>query len=99
MNRVLFSKRFHIFNFPVTVLITFCVSMIFFGCGSFDTNETDFAKAHLEGMIYDYHNNPCAGVEISVDNTPASVSDVNGRFTLYNLSRGNHTVRISKKEE
>ncbi|RPJ06949.1 MAG: hypothetical protein EHM28_08880 [Spirochaetaceae bacterium] len=98
MNNVRFSETRFIDRLLPVVFAISTFAGLFYGCGSYDTNEAIFTQAHLEGMIYDNHNNPCAGARISADNGPAFVSDVNGRFTLYNLSRGIHEIAVVKKE-
>jgi tetratricopeptide (TPR) repeat protein len=80
----------------IGIAVTLFVS--FFSCTSYlNTNLEEFASADLLGMIYDNNNQACPGVRITVDGWTGPVSDVNGRFTLVNLSRGKHALSVKKE--
>lgn len=71
------------------LLLTGCPSMA-------DRAITDFSTADLHGMIYDYHGQPCPQVHIRFDDRNGPTSDINGRFVLKNLSKGAHSITLSK---
>ncbi len=57
----------------------------------------DFEKAALSGMVYDYENRPVSGVSIFIDEKFIISSDVNGRFILPDVKRGEHVLEFRKK--
>ncbi|MFP4364414.1 MAG: hypothetical protein ACLFR1_11180 [Spirochaetia bacterium] len=54
-------------------------------------------EAPLFGMIYDAYNEPCPDASIIIDQQEAAVTDINGRFTISSLARGEHIIRIVKE--
>jgi tetratricopeptide (TPR) repeat protein len=66
------------------------------GCGSVPLS-TDFFLAPVDGKIFDDNNEPCPDVAISVDNGAPVKSDINGRFVIPSLSKGTHTIKITKE--
>jgi tetratricopeptide (TPR) repeat protein len=74
------------------------IMTVFFSCESYiNTQLIEFASADLLGMVYDNHNQACAGIRISLDGNSGPVSDINGRFTLPNIARGRHTLTVKKE--
>ncbi len=74
------------------------IAAALFSCASYlNTQLEEFANADLLGMIYDNDNQACSGVRVTVDGLTGPVSDVNGRFTLPNLSRGKHALSVKKE--
>ncbi|HEQ72070.1 MAG TPA: hypothetical protein ENN69_06235, partial [Spirochaetia bacterium] len=69
----------------------------FVSCRSFLNTKEDFKNADLHGMIYDAHNQMCSGVQLLIDGTRGPLTDVNGRFTIYDLSKGAHEVTLKKQ--
>lgn len=70
-----------------------------YGCTT--TEERDhasFEEAPLFGMVYDYNGQPCAGAIISIDAETQIITDINGRFVVQSLSKGNHNVNVSKQD-
>jgi tetratricopeptide (TPR) repeat protein len=79
-------------------LLLIAFTGLFFSCASYlNTQLEEFTTSDLLGMIYDNHNQACPGVRVSVDGFTGPLSDVNGRFTLPNVSRGAH--KLSAKKE
>jgi tetratricopeptide (TPR) repeat protein len=56
----------------------------------------DFQTAPLFGMIYDYDNKPCPDVKTTVDGEEGPTSDINGRFVIRSMSRGEHRITCMK---
>jgi tetratricopeptide (TPR) repeat protein len=54
-------------------------------------------RVALNGMVYDFDNRPVSDAEISVDGHPVTRSDINGRFSLGEISFGQYKVDVSKK--
>ena len=74
-----------------------CAALLALSCAS--QKEADgmtFDTAPLFGMIYDADNQPCAGVQLSVDGSNGLTSDIRGRFVVPDLTRGTHTVMAAK---
>ncbi len=60
----------------------------------------DFLQADFIGIVYDSENRPCRGAVVRADGKDkySSITDIDGRFVLPGLSRGNHTLRLSKDD-
>jgi hypothetical protein len=85
-------------NKPGFILLVSCILALLAGCSSLaDKAVTEFSVADLHGMIYDYHSQPCANVNIRIDNRKGPSSDINGRFVLKNLGKGTHHISFSKE--
>ncbi len=81
-----------------TVLILAACLVLACSCNTYlSTKPEEFASADLFGMIYDHHNQACPGVRVSIDGAAGPLSDVNGRFTLPNISRGRHAISVKKE--
>ena len=73
-----------------------CLSFLFFlSCAT--KNPRDFESAPLYGMVYDYDNQTCTDVLIRVNEEHETKSDINGRFVVTDLSRGNHQITAIKE--
>jgi tetratricopeptide (TPR) repeat protein len=57
----------------------------------------EFTSSPLIGMVYDGEQKPCAGVLITVDGQAGPRTDVNGRFVIDALERGDHLLRAEKE--
>jgi tetratricopeptide (TPR) repeat protein len=58
----------------------------------------DFSQAVLLGIIYDYDNTPCAGASVILDGGEDRFeTDINGRFAIPLLARGEHTIAVKKQ--
>lgn len=57
----------------------------------------EFSKAPLFGMVYDTENRPCSGARVVVDEQEGPRSDINGRFVIQSLSRGEHRITVAKE--
>ncbi len=80
------------------LFLVFCIPVLLAGCSSLaDKAVTEFSIADLHGMIYDFHSQPCANVNIRIDNRKGPASDINGRFVLKNLAKGTHSISFSKE--
>jgi hypothetical protein len=71
------------------------VLMFFSGCETGPISQ-NFLVAPLEGKIFDYDNTPCSEVQIFIDKNSVTSSDINGRFVIPNLTKGNHELRATK---
>ncbi len=63
-------------------------------------NQSDlqFDKAPLFGMIYDLDNKACSGVDLILDGTQSTTSDIKGRFFLSDVKQGTHTIRAAEAD-
>jgi tetratricopeptide (TPR) repeat protein len=57
----------------------------------------EFDRAPLVGMVYDEEQKPCAGAQITVDGGEGPRTDINGRFLIDALERGDHRIGVSKQ--
>jgi tetratricopeptide (TPR) repeat protein len=73
------------------------VVLLLMACASEQkVDDLSFESATLFGMIYDVDNQPCAGVSVNIDDGPACVTDIRGRFVVQNLKRGEHSITATK---
>jgi tetratricopeptide (TPR) repeat protein len=57
----------------------------------------EFNSAPLVGMVYDQEQKPCAAALITVDGEVGPRTDINGRFVIDALERGDHRLGASKE--
>lgn len=57
----------------------------------------EFTSSPLVGMVYDLDQKPCAGALITVDGQEGPRTDINGRFVIAALRRGEHLIKVSKQ--
>jgi len=74
------------------------VFTIISGCKSVDDGGfSQFDEAPLFGMIYDSESSPVDGALVVLDDGESSQTDINGRVLFGSVSRGEHSVAISKE--
>ncbi len=74
------------------------VSLVLISCRTMNNSKPEqFTEAPLFGMIYDSNSSPAAGAKVILDGKDSAMSDINGRFLLYNVSRGPHILVIQKQ--
>ncbi len=73
-----------------------CV-LLLFSCVSQKKNDLTFERAPLFGMVYDEDNQPCAGVQLSLDGIEGPATDIRGRFVFADLARGDHALICRKQ--
>jgi tetratricopeptide (TPR) repeat protein len=56
----------------------------------------EFTEAPLFGMVYDYDQKPCPAAAVHVDGQERARTDIDGRFVIVDLSRGEHRVGVRK---
>ena len=61
-----------------------------------EARVTSFRTAPLFGVVYDHDQRAVAGALILVDGTEGPRSDIEGRFVLRTLERGEHVVQVRK---
>lgn len=97
-------KKIFVLIFLISILLISCKTQQ----GVFKNKELgEFEFSNLPGMIYDAQNRPCSRVSVSVWKSDVisseetliktSESDINGRFTILGLERGNYRV-VAEKE-
>ncbi len=68
------------------------------GCKSVDAGGfSQFSEAPLFGMIYDSESSPVVGARVLLDDEKYSQTDINGRVLFSAVSRGDHSVVITKE--
>lgn len=81
------------FIFCILVVLT-----IISGCKSIDNDSfNQFEQAPLFGMIYNSESSPVAGAVVVLDDVKSSQTDINGRVLFGEVSRGEHSVLITKE--
>lgn len=87
------------------VLLLFsAVSLMALSCKTTE-DPTDFELSNLPGMIYDGDNRPCERVRVEVfrltyegeEQLYSVETDINGRFTLPGLDRGDYRLSAEKR--
>ena len=56
----------------------------------------EFETAPLFGMVYDQDNRPCPGARVTVDGEDGPRTDIDGRFIVQELARGEHVLTVSR---
>ncbi len=74
--------------------IIIAAAFILISCATKPNTLIEFDKAPLYGMIYDSDNNPLDGVRIKIQTVEIkeAVSDIEGRFVISELKKGDHTL-------
>ncbi len=67
------------------------------GCATKLPIMTEFDKAPLFGMIYDADGVPVHNASVLINGETGPLTDINGRFVIPNLPRGNHILVIHKE--
>jgi hypothetical protein len=62
-----------------------------------DGGFSQFGEAPLFGMIYDSESSPVGGALVVLDDEKSSQTDINGRVLFGAVSRGEHSVVITKE--
>lgn len=81
----------------ISFLIGLLVVLFLTGCATNTKDPTFFEEAPLYGIIYDYENRPVKGVVITEDGNIIGESDINGRFYLADMEKGDHTLIFEKE--
>ena len=86
------SARRFFFALPLVLLLASasCVSQR-------EQKLREFQKAPLFGMIYDHDQKPCPAAAVRVDGGERAQTDINGRFTIVDLARGEHRIEVRKQ--
>jgi len=61
-----------------------------------EARVTSFRTAPLFGMVYDHDQRAVPGALVLVDGEEGPRSDINGRFVLRSLARGEHVIEVRK---
>lgn len=61
-------------------------------------NTLKYEKISINGMVYDFSNRPVSNYSIIIDDEPSSITDINGRFAISKIKRGNYKIRGTGKE-
>jgi len=81
---------------PVPLVLILALSLS--SCVSYQERRLrEFNRAPLVGMVYDQEQKPCAAAQITVDGKEGPRSDINGRFVIDALERGDHQIGVSKE--
>jgi tetratricopeptide (TPR) repeat protein len=80
------------------VLLALVLALSLSSCVSYrERRLREFESATLVGMVYDQEQKPCAAALITVDGKEGPTTDINGRFVIDALERGDHLIRVSKE--
>jgi tetratricopeptide (TPR) repeat protein len=80
------------------VLLVFLLALSSSSCVSYrERRLREFRSAALVGMVYDQEQKPCAAAQLTVDGRKGPQSDINGRFVIDALERGDHRIGVSKE--
>ena len=78
-------------------LVVVILGFQFLACTSVPEDPQDFEKASLYGMVYDGKNSSVGHALIQLDQSFETISDINGRFSFQDVSRGYHEITITKE--
>lgn len=82
---------------PMFVVAALTLVLLASSCVTYrEKRLREFASSPLVGMVYDLDQKPCAGALITVDGQEGPRTDINGRFVIDALRRGEHLLRVSK---
>jgi len=56
-----------------------------------------FAKAPINGMVYDFDNRPCPNVTVRLNDKFVIRTDINGRFTFLGMPPGTYALQLDKQ--
>ncbi len=80
------------------VLLVLLLALSLSSCVSYQERRLrEFNSAPLVGMVYDQEQKPCVAALISVDGREGPRTDINGRFVIDALQRGDHRLKVSKE--
>jgi tetratricopeptide (TPR) repeat protein len=86
-----------LFQRPLPTLMLLLFPVVFISCSTLKKeNLSRFESSSLFGMIYDYENRPCSEVQVTIDGKEGPTSDINGRFIIQSLTRGEHQMTFTK---
>jgi hypothetical protein len=77
---------------PIALLLG---CLLVFSCASTPVREEP-PRMVLQGMVYDRSGMPVAEARIGLDGAAAGVSDINGRFTIAEVSIAPHDITVAK---
>jgi tetratricopeptide (TPR) repeat protein len=86
-------KRLLILGVAALTLVLFASSCVSWR----EKRLREFTSSPLVGMVYDLDQKPCAGALITVDGQEGPRTDINGRFVIAALRRGEHLIGVSKQ--
>jgi len=69
------------------------------GCLSLPEDPRQFDTATLQGVVFDGSSRGVQGFQITLDNNNKVVSDINGKFTFSQVSRGQHKLVAEKVQQ
>jgi tetratricopeptide (TPR) repeat protein len=80
------------------ILLALVLVLCLTSCVSYrERRLREFDRSALVGMVYDQEQKPCAAALITVDGQEGPLTDINGRFVIDALERGDHLVGVSKE--
>ena len=85
-------------SMPCKALTALSALLILFlsACHTTPPMPTEFEAAPLLGMIYDAEGSPVAGARVRIDEEEELLSDINGRFFIPSVTRGDHMITVAK---
>ncbi len=78
------------------LIFTMLIALLVISCSTLE-NPLQFDEAPLYGMIYDYQNRPVKSVQIMEGIIILGESDINGRFYLNQMRKGEHDLRFIRE--
>ena len=73
-------------NFLISLLILMSITAVSCKTTGINSNVMD-----INGMIYDFSNRPVPNCDVKLGSRYKGTTDINGRFTIPNVSMGSHT--------
>jgi len=79
------------------VILFLLTVALFSSCQNISTIRRPSDDGLMFAMIYDFDNNPINTVAVYINERRVAESDIQGRFILANMNRGEYAVRLTKR--
>ena len=78
------------------VITLLLAATVFFSCENMNPIKRTSNDGLMFAMIYDFDNTPVNTVAVYIDGNLVVESDIQGRFILENIRRGEYTIKLTK---
>jgi tetratricopeptide (TPR) repeat protein len=79
------------------LLIVIILTLGFSSCQTGKPIKRLSKEGFLHAMIYDHENIPVSNVTVYINGKKTVESDIQGRFVLESVKKGEHTIKLTKK--
>jgi len=79
------------------VFIFLLTAVVFLSCQNVNSIKRISSDGLMYAMIYDYDNTPVNAVAVYIDGRKVVDSDIQGRFILEKMDKGEYTIKLTKR--